>query len=371
MAAAGSSAGKRKEEEQGKGSDAKSCVPEALRNAKLPKCCIVIGMAGSGKTTFMQRIHTHVAEHKIPSYMMNLDPAVQHMPFGANIDIRDTINYKQVMEQYGLGPNGAIVTSLNLFATKFHEVMKLVESKQADHDYVFVDTPGQIEVFTWSASGTIVTESLASAFPTCVVYLIDTPRTQSPVTFMSNMLHACSILYKTRLPLVLVFNKVDVVKHDFALEWLADWEALHAAVETEKGYAGSLVRSMALVLEEFYSSLETVGVSAVTGEGMSEFFMAVDKASEEYWEDYRSVLEKRRADKAAEMAEAFEGGKGQLQADLDATDGFKEVDLEEAIAKAKLRQEGLPEGADEEGSGVYPSSSEAGNKDLRTKGFTA
>ena len=28
--------------------------------------------------------------------------------------------------------------------------------------YVLLDTPGQIEVFTWSASGTIITESLVS-----------------------------------------------------------------------------------------------------------------------------------------------------------------------------------------------------------------
>lgn len=32
--------------------------------------------------------------------------------------------------------------------------------------YVFIDTPGQIEVFTWSASGQIITETLASSFPT-------------------------------------------------------------------------------------------------------------------------------------------------------------------------------------------------------------
>lgn len=37
-------------------------------------------------------------------------------------DIRDTVNYKEVMKQYGLGPNGGIVTSLNLFATRFDQV---------------------------------------------------------------------------------------------------------------------------------------------------------------------------------------------------------------------------------------------------------
>ena len=58
--------------------------------------------------------------------------------------------------------------------------------------YILVDTPGQIEIFTWSASGAIITDSIASTLPTVVAYIIDTPRTTSPTTFMSNMLYACS-----------------------------------------------------------------------------------------------------------------------------------------------------------------------------------
>ena len=69
---------------------------------------------------------------------------------------------------------------------------------------VLVDTAGQIEIFTWSASGTIITDVLASSLPTVVVYVVDTMRCMNPQTFMSNMMQACSILYKTRLPLVLV-----------------------------------------------------------------------------------------------------------------------------------------------------------------------
>ncbi|KAJ3593419.1 hypothetical protein NHX12_005754 [Muraenolepis orangiensis] len=127
---------------------------------KLPVCLIVLGMAGSGKTTFVQRLTVYLHTKKSPPYVINLDPAVHEVPFPANIDIRDTVNYKEVMKQYGLGPNGGIVTSLNLFATRFDQVMKFIEKKQYDHEYVLIDTPGQIEVFTWSASGTIITESL-------------------------------------------------------------------------------------------------------------------------------------------------------------------------------------------------------------------
>lgn len=129
---------------------------------------------------------------------------------------------------------------------------------------MLIDTPGQIEVFTWSASGTIITEALvgghthtqdapwwltavfashpaaclsflqASSFPCVVMYVMDTSRSVNPVTFMSNMLYACryvpsavrtgepfrctsltppsllpvSILYKTKLPFIVVMNKV-------------------------------------------------------------------------------------------------------------------------------------------------------------------
>ena len=35
-------------------------------------------------------------------YLLNLDPAVMHVPFPINIDIRDTIDYKEVMSRYGV-----------------------------------------------------------------------------------------------------------------------------------------------------------------------------------------------------------------------------------------------------------------------------
>lgn len=114
------------------------------------------------------------------------------------------------MKQYKLGPNGGIVTALNLFATKFGKVIDLIKiAGTKDHKYCIIDTPGQIEVFTWSASGTIITEALATSFPTIIVYIIDVVRSLSPTTFMSNMLYACSILYKSRLPFIIVMNKVN------------------------------------------------------------------------------------------------------------------------------------------------------------------
>lgn len=69
-----------------------------------------------------------------------------------------------------------------------------------------------------------------------------------------------------------MFNKVDVARHEFALEWMEDFEKYHHALDADASYASTLSRSLSLVLDEFYSNLRSVGVSAVTGEGMDDLF---------------------------------------------------------------------------------------------------
>ncbi|KAI1774886.1 hypothetical protein F4818DRAFT_448604 [Hypoxylon cercidicola] len=283
-----------------------------------PVAIVCVGMAGSGKTTFMQRINAYLHGKRDPPYVINLDPAVLNVPFESNIDIRDSVNYKEVMKQYNLGPNGGILTSLNLFSTKVDQILKLLEKRTGPDpenpnkkptNHILVDTPGQIEVFVWSASGQILLESLASSFPTVIAYIIDTPRTASTSTFMSNMLYACSILYKTKLPMILVFNKTDVKDADFAKEWMTDYDAFQAALSQDEaanafggvegegagsGYMSSLLNSMSMMLEEFYAHLNVVGVSSMTGAGIDDFFAAVKEKAEEFKKDYRPELERKR-----------------------------------------------------------------------------
>ena len=124
-----------------------------------------------------------------------------------------------------------------------------------------------------------------------------------------------SILYKTKLPFIIVFNKTDVQPHDFALEWMQDFEVFQEALATHQSttdddgaptYMNSLMNSMSLVLDEFYKHLkvgprgfsfslqtslsQSVGVSSMTGDGVAEFFQAVEASREEYERSIPFVL---------------------------------------------------------------------------------
>lgn len=269
------------------------------------------------------------------------------------------------MRQYNLGPNGGILTSLNLFATKVDQVLGILEKRTAAPEegsglkrieHILVDTPGQIEVFVWSASGDILLHSLASSFPTVIAYVIDTPRSSSTSTFMSNMLYACSILYKTKLPMILVFNKTDVKDAEFAKEWMTDFEKFQEALRDEEengafggleggggfqgsGYMGSLVHSMSLVLDEFYKHLSVVGVSSMTGDGVEEFFEAVEVKKVEFEREYKVELEKRRKDHEKMKAKLKENEMSKLMGDLDVGQSSKRSNEPETISEAEEEED--------------------------------
>lgn len=237
---------------------------------------VVVGMAGAGKTSFLERVATYLERSGKPPYIINLDPAAMRLPYDANIDIRDTVDYKSVMSEYCLGPNGAILTSANLFATRFDKVVSICDLRAQDYEYFFIDTPGQIEIFTWSASGIMITDMLSAHFRTTILFILDTPKCQNPQIFMSNMLQAVSVLYRSRLAVILVFNKIDVASHAPLVKLLSDMSLFQSELEGVSDFSSTLTQSLHLILQEFYEHLKIVGVSAATGSGVEEVISVLE-----------------------------------------------------------------------------------------------
>ncbi|EPY38234.1 XPA-interacting protein [Angomonas deanei] len=194
------------------------------------------------------------------------------------------------MQQYQLGPNGSILSSLNLFATKIHQVIELLEKKE-NLDWIVVDTPGQIEVFTWSASGQLITETFKASFPTVAVFVADTSRCLAPRTFVSTMLYASAVMLKQQVSLIVAFNKTDVASADSLISWMKDESAVEDSLNDPSdaqgggvggqswSYANTLTQTFALYLQEFYEDLPFACVSAATGDGVKSLEEAVVKAT--------------------------------------------------------------------------------------------
>ena len=275
--------------EQEKQNSSKNETKDENKNSKLPKNMktinlIVLGMAGSGKTTFVQKLEEEIANKDQESYIINLDPAVMDTLYEPNLDIRDTVKYKEVMVSNNLGPNGAILTCLNLFSTNIDKVISILESKK-DLDFVVMDTPGQLEVFSWSASGKLISDSFSLIFPSILIYIIDLPRCSNPNTFCSNMLYALSIMYKMKLPLLIAFNKADIAKDTKVIEWMDDYESLQKVLKTKDDYMSTFSSSLSLLLAEFYKTIKYVKVSAKTGEGFNELIKKCEEIKIKYKEE--------------------------------------------------------------------------------------
>lgn len=66
------------------------------------------------------------------------------MPYTPIVDIRNKIKVKDVMKNYNLGPNGAILTSLNLYSAQFDQVIDKMESKKSSTEYIYKACQGII-----------------------------------------------------------------------------------------------------------------------------------------------------------------------------------------------------------------------------------
>ncbi|KAJ6222842.1 hypothetical protein RDWZM_001387 [Blomia tropicalis] len=275
-------------------SDSTQNINQTILNTEQPICVITLGMAGSGKSSLISKLITYLYGKNMPPYVVNCDPACLNTDYLCNVDIRDTIHYKNVMQKYGLGPNGSIITSLNLFVTNFDQVIGLIDKRKEQHKYVLFDTPGQVEVFTWSASGSIITEALASKYPTVILFVIDTVRSHNPTTFMSNMLYACSIVYKYKLPMIVALNKNDVIDTKFAIEWMQNSEIFEAAINKDPTYMACLNQALTSALDIFYQDLPVVSISAKTGQGFDNLIASIHTAAKDYEENYRPEIERRK-----------------------------------------------------------------------------
>jgi|TARA_B100000809_G_scaffold29714_1_gene25807 GTPase SAR1 family protein len=231
------------------------------------KTIFVSGTAGAGKSLLTSKLYEYYTKNGAFAAVLNLDPGVENLPYTCDIDVRDFVDYVSIMQQYDLGPNGALIMANDLIASKVDDIKNEVD--RVNPDYLIVDTPGQIELFAYRSSGPFLVENISSEEKTNI-FLFDGALINTPVNFVSIALLATSIRLRLKIATVNVLTKTDLIgaKLKEILQWTTSLSTLENAIGKEAdGDTYTLTTNIlrGLNLGGFAQGL--IPISNVTGDG--------------------------------------------------------------------------------------------------------
>ena len=201
---------------------------------------------------------------------VNLDPGVSSLPYTPDVDVRDYVDIKVIMENYELGPNGALMLAADMVATKLGEIQDEIES--LNPDYAIIDTPGQIELFAYRASGPYVVSSLRCEGK-AIIFLFDSTLVGTPLNFVSLALLASSLRLRLPAAQIPVLSKKDLVGNMWReiIRWSSDAMRLEEAISREAGGEEYILsKGILRVLVKAGFAYELIPHSSATMEGMVE-----------------------------------------------------------------------------------------------------
>lgn len=173
---------------------------------------IVMGPAGSGKSTYCKTIVEHCQNIGRSVYVISLDPAAESFGYPVLGDIRELVELDDVMEaeDLRLGPNGGLVFCMEYFI----ENLDWLEEKLGQHedDYFLFDCPGQIELYTHIPVMRRLLEALQGwNFYICGIFMVDSQFLVDASKFFSGVMSALSAMVQLEIPHVNVMSKMDLL----------------------------------------------------------------------------------------------------------------------------------------------------------------
>ena len=172
-----------------------------------------------------------------------------------DIDIREYIILEEVMNEYGLGPNGAMILASDLMVNYLDDLKGEIDD--LNPDWILVDTAGQLELFAFRETGPLIASSLGFGnIQKSVSFLFDSNLVRRPNGFISTLLLAASVQFRFRnISQINVLSKVDLLGEeqiDMIINWSQDFKALEDSTnERESG----LIRELSMLISEVFIQL--------------------------------------------------------------------------------------------------------------------
>ena len=238
----------------------------------------LVGMAGSGKSSLTASYSEWLKESDQDVLVANFDPGATAIPYNPDIDARKYVDVENLMLDYKLGPNGAIIMASDLLADHLEEIREEVED--ANPDILLVDTPGQIELFAFREGGRFMANELTGE-NRAVIYLMDAPFVRFPLNFVSSIYLAAAISSRIMQPQIYALSKTDLVTDqdvDTVIGWATQRESFEDSLRNVEEQNLSMI-SLNLATAVFESGVlsEPIPVSSKDNSGMVDLNAAVTR----------------------------------------------------------------------------------------------
>lgn len=237
----------------------------------------VTGTAGAGKSLLASRLLQWYLDNSSFPVSLNLDPGAESLPYEPDVDVRDYVDIKALMENYSLGPNGSLVIASDLISTHLEEIQN--EVNQLNPDHVIIDTPGQIELFAFRASGPYFVGNF-QADDKVTIFVFDGTLVSSATNYVSVSLLASSVWLRIRTSQINVLSKSDLIldKLPEILGWAASSKKLEDSLNQEKEAEYSLLSKEVLrALSKGGFLQDLIAVSSLTMSGMINLIATISR----------------------------------------------------------------------------------------------
>jgi hypothetical protein len=259
----------------------------------VPYYIIILGTAGSGKSTLTGSLLNYLEDHNLDTAVINLDPAVEKLPYDPDIDVRDYVDVGELMVKQGLGPNGALIASMDLLALKISDLKDEIESLRPN--YFIIDTPGQMELFAFRETGPILLNAIIGDSRRVSLFLVDGLQAVNPNNLLSSLFLSASVHARLTSPQVNVITKTDLIPEEELNKILGYFEDPYALADalTSSSYLIWSRDEVELLLEKLMM-FDVVKVSNITGEGFDDLYAVAQRVlagGEDYYtEESNPVL---------------------------------------------------------------------------------
>jgi len=215
----------------------------------------------------------------------NLDPAAEFYGYDADFDIRDLVDVDAAMDDMGYGPNGGLVYCME-YLLENAEWLKDELDNFGDDEYVLLDCPGQIELYSHlPIMHDLVKQIKGWGFQVISVYLLDALYVLEPAKFISGCLLSLSCMLQLETPHVNVVTKCDIADKD-QIERVLDSEGawmVHTLDQQTSGKLRKLTEAMCTVVDD-YMLVSFVMLDVSDEESIEEVLLKTDHAVQ-YGED--------------------------------------------------------------------------------------